>query len=94
MKKVLGIIIAIVVIVIVILFVVSSTSKKLVCKSNEGNITLMYDDNTIKGYTASGITYNLDEQKKVAEQLGMDEYLNQFSDWFSTNTTGTCTRKE
>ena len=96
MKKVLmiigGIVVGVVVLGVIIFVVVSSTSKKLVCKSNEGNITIMYNDKTITGYTAVGLSYDLDNQKKYAEQIGIDAYLNEFSTWFSTNTTGTCSK--
>lgn len=96
MKKVLmiigGIVVFIVILFIVIFGITSMTSKKLVCKSKEGNITLMYNDKTITGYTASGMSYDLNSQKKYAEQIGVDSYLKEFSKWFSTNTTGKCTK--
>ena len=94
MKKVLmvigRIVVAIVVIVIIIFVFVSSTSEKLVCKSEEGSITIMYNDKTITGYTANGISYDLDGQKEYAEQIGIDEYIEEFSTFFSNNTTGSC----
>ena len=96
MKKVLmiigGIVLAIAAIAAIIIGITYATSKKMVCKSNEGNITIMYNDKKITGYTAKGIKYDLDGQQKLSEQIGVDEYLNQFSNWFSTNTTGTCKR--
>lgn len=94
MKKVLtiigGIVVALVVIIVIIFIFVSMTSEKLVCKSKEGNITIMYNDKTITGYTAKGISYDLDGQKKYAEQIGIEEYIKEFSKYFSTNTTGSC----
>jgi len=94
MKKVLmiigGIVLGFAVLFIVIFAITSATSNKLVCKSDEGNITIMYNDKTITGYTANGISYDMDGQKKVAEQIGIDSYITQFKQWFSTNTTGSC----
>ena len=94
MKKILmiigGIFLFLVVAFIVLYLIISATSKKLVCKSDEGNITIMYNDKTINGYTASGISYDLDGQKKYAEQIGIDEYIEEFSRYFSNNTTGSC----
>ncbi|MBE5820849.1 MAG: hypothetical protein E7166_06375 [Firmicutes bacterium] len=94
MKKVLmiigGIVLGIAVLFVVIFAITSATSNKLVCKSDEGNITIMYNDKTITGYTANGISYDMDGQKKVAEQIGIDSYITQFRQWFSTNTTGSC----
>ena len=94
LKKVLmiigGIVVGIIVIALVLILVTSLTSKKLVCKSSEGNITIMYSDDKINGYTAKGINYDLDGQQKIAEEIGVEEYLEQFKVWFSTNTSGTC----
>lgn len=96
MKKVLmvigGIVVAIIVLAIIIIAITSLSSKKLVCKSNEGNITLMYNDKTITGYAANGIKYDLDGQKAYAERIGVDAYLEEFSTWFKNNTTGSCTK--
>lgn len=85
-----GIVVTAVIIIVVVFLAVSATSKKLKCKSPEGNIIIMYNDKTITGYTASKMTYDLDGQKKIAEQIGVDSYLEQFKIWFSTNTSGTC----
>ncbi len=97
MKKILmiigGIFLFLVVAFIVLYLIISATSKKLVCKSDEGNITIMYNDKTINGYTASGISYDLDGQKKYAEEIGIDAYIDEFSTWFSNNTTGSCSEK-
>jgi hypothetical protein len=89
-----GFIVVIIILLVAIISIVSSNSNKLVCKSNEGNITIMYDDSTINGYVATGITYDFDQQKEVANQLGIDSYISQFTTWFETNTTGTCTIEE
>ena len=35
---------------------------------------------------------SLDQQKKYAEQVGIDAYLDEFSNWFSSNTTGSCSK--
>ena len=96
MKKILmiigGIFLGVIVLVIVIFLFVSVTSKKLVCKSDQGDITIMYNSKTITGYTTKGMSYDLDNQKKYAERIGIDAYLDEFSNWFRTNTTGTCTK--
>lgn len=96
MKKTLmiigGIVVGAIILFVVIFFIISGTSKKLVCKSDEGNITIMYNDKTLKGYTAKNMSYKFDEQKEYAEQIGVDAYLEEFSLWFSNNTTGSCTK--
>lgn len=97
MKKALmiigGIVVSIIVLVVVIFVVISSTSKKLVCKSAEGNITLMYNNSTITGYTAKNISYDMSAQKEIAKQVGIDSYMKEFTEWFQNNTTGTCEYK-
>ena len=54
MKKILmiigGIMVALVLVGVIVFVVVSMTSKKLECKSDIGNITLMYTDKTVTGY--------------------------------------------
>ncbi len=89
-----GVVVGIVVLIIAIFSLVSAKSNKLICKSNEGNITIMYNDSTINGYTASNISYDLDGQKAIAKQIGIESYISQFQAWFEANTTGTCTVKE
>lgn len=78
------------VLAVVIISIVSANSNKLVCKSNEGNITIMYNDNEITGYAGNGMSYDLDQQKIYAKQIGIQSYLNEFSNWFQNNTTGSC----
>ena len=82
----------IIVLGVAIFFIISASSKKLVCKSNEGSITIMYNDKTLTGYATKGYSYNFDEQKKYADQIGLEAYLTEFEGWFSNNTTGSCTR--
>ena len=50
----------------------------------------MYTKKQITGYTAKGITYDLDGQKEYAKKVGVDAYIEEFSEWFKNNTTGTC----
>ncbi len=96
MKKTLSIVgcltIGIIILVIAIFIVTTAKTKKMVCKSNEGNITIRYDDKKLVGYSTKGFSYNYKEQKKYADQIGVDAYLTEFSTWFSNNTTGTCTK--
>ena len=76
MKKVLmvigGIVVALVVLIGAAFLYVSLTSEKLVCESDHGKITIMCNDKTIKGYTASSYSYDLDRQREYAEQIGID----------------------
>ena len=69
---------------------VSLTSKKLVCKAEEGNITIMYNKETITGYKAFGLGYNMEEQKVYANQVGIEKYIEEFSEYFKSNFNGSC----
>ena len=86
-----GFVVGVVVLFIVIFAGVSVTSDKLICKSDQGNITIMYNKNGLTGYKAVGMTYEYDQQKELAKQIGVDEYISEFNEWFITNTTGSCT---
>lgn len=89
-----GFIIGIIVLAFVIITIVSANSNKLVCKSDDASITIMYNDDEITGYTAKGMTYDLDAQKTYAKQVGVQAYLEEFSTWFKTTTAGSCSVKE
>lgn len=86
-----GILGGFVIIFLVIFFFVSANSDKLICKSDEGNITIMYNKNGLTGYTTAGMSYDFDKQKEYAKKIGVDAYTKEFSQWFSTHTSGTCT---
>ncbi len=54
----------------------------------------MYNDDGLTGYTTLGsITYDYDQQSEYAQTVGVDNYIAEFTTWFSTNTTGSCTQK-
>ena len=75
------------------IFIVKKSKKRLVCLSDIGNIAIMYNKETITGYETYKMNYNFDEQKKIADEVGIEEYLTEFEKWFTTNSNGTCTRK-
>lgn len=96
MKKTLmiigGVVLGIVVLGCAIFALVSMTSHKMKCKSSVGNITIMYNDDKITGYTVTGMTYDMDAQSQYAEKIGIEKYLDEFSSWFIEHTDGTCNR--
>lgn len=76
---------------IFVYFVMSA--KKFECTSEKGSITIMYTEKKLVGYKTKNYKYDLDGQQKIANEVGVEEYLNQFGTWWKTNTGGTCTRK-
>ena len=87
-----GVFIGIIILIVVSLFtVVSNSSNTLVCTSDKGDITLIYNENEIIGYSASGITYDLDDEKEVSKKIGISAYLEEFNNQFELNTGGKCT---
>lgn len=86
-----GLVVGIIVLIIAIFLIISANSEKLVCKSDEGNITIMYNEKGITGYTSSGFSYDLDGQKEYAKLVGIDAYITEFDAWFKSNTSGYCT---
>jgi len=88
---IIGILAFVAVAVFLVFYFLDKNSSKLVCESNIGNITIYYNENEITGYKTSGsITYDLSGQQEVARQIGVDLYMQQFDNWFRTNTTGSC----
>ena len=85
-----GIVVGSLVLFIGLFSIASIGSEKLVCKSDEGNITIMYNKNTLTAYTSYGLSYDLDGQKKYAEEIGTEAYIQEFTTWFENNTSGTC----
>ena len=67
------------------------SSDKIVCTSDKGNITIMYNEEGITGYKANGMSYDLDAQKEHAKEIGMDAYITEFDNWFKSNASGYCT---
>ena len=78
------------VLAIVIHLVMSSNAKQLVCTSDEGDITIIYNKKGITGYNVDNMEFDLEEQREYALEIGIDAYLDEFSEWFSSNTSGTC----
>ena len=88
---ILGVIIGLVVLAVSLVFILTSNSDKMVCKSSKGNITILYNEKGITGYTAYNVTYNLEEQQKYAKEIGINKYLKEFNEFFTNNTDGSCT---
>ena len=88
-----GVVVGIILVIVIVFVVTSINSKKFECISSQGNITIMYSDDAINGYVASGISYDLDGQKSIAELIGIPAYLEEFNNWFTANTDGVCVEK-
>ena len=96
-KKIMIIMIIIILLAIIILGIISYYQNKMpidkmVCKSSTGNITLTFTVEELLEYESNKIDYNFKEQKKYAEEIGIDAYLDEYSNWFSNNTDGQCIR--
>ena len=82
----------VVLLAIVMLIIVAKSSKDFVCTSDQGSITLYYNKNAVIGYSAQGFTYDLDGQQELSKQKGIDQYLDEFNQWFVSTTNGKCTK--
>ncbi len=90
--SIIGGVVVVFIILFIIIFAINYVGlKKLVCKSNQGNITIMYKKSGIKSYTSNEIIYDLDAQNEYAKLIGMDAYIIEFNNWFTANTSGSCT---
>ena len=90
---IIGISIFVLISFISIIIIFKTFSNKLVCKSKHGNITLIYNKKNITSYSAKNMTYKLDEQNEIANQIGIEEYMKQFNEWFKNTTSGSCLYK-
>lgn len=88
-----GIVLELIFVGVIIFVIISATSDKLICKSTEGNITIMCNETALTGYNAIDITYDFDRQQKVAGEIGTKAYIEEFEVWFSENTDGTFEKK-
>ena len=86
----LGVVGAIVIAVVLLFVLVFANTKKYICKSSQGNITLRYNNKEVVGYSSKGISYDLDGQQAYSKLIGIDAYLKEFKTWFESNTDGTC----
>lgn len=96
-KRTMIIIMIIMILFIIVLGIMSYNQNKLpvdkmVCKSSTGSITLTFTVEELLEYDSNKIDYDFKEQKKYAEEIGIDAYLDEYSNWFSNNTDGECIR--
>lgn len=76
-----------------LIFAISlSSTQKLVCESSGASITILYNGNDISGYSAYGMSYDLEGQRDYASQVGLEAYLFEFQEWFKSSTDGVCER--
>jgi len=68
----------------------SSGPDKLVCQSDKGNLTIMYNENELVGCEADGIDYDLEENKLEASKLGTEKYIIAMYSWFVNSKQGVC----
>ena len=88
---VIGLIIAGVVAFFVVVFKnITNDTNKLICTAKEGGITIMYNDDTLVGYKTKNMEFDFDEQQEYAEEIGIDNYIEEFKEWFKSHSTGSC----
>ena len=85
----------IIIIVVAILFtVVFNNNDKLSCEANyrgsNVSITLYFNDKQLVGYNAINMEYNYEEQQKYAQEIGIQNYLQEFNQNFEDDYEGSC----
>ena len=68
----------------------NTASRKMICESAQGDIIIYYNKKSVVGYKSSTITYDIYEQRQYADEIGITQYLEEFSTWFKENTQGVC----
>ncbi len=95
MKKALmiigGIVVGLIILGGIVFFTIYVKSDKIICSSSVGNITILYNEEELTGYTTSGdLSFDFDTQNAYAETIGTKDYIQEFKVWFDENTDGTC----
>ena len=88
---IIGIISILFVISIVLYFVLKEKKNVMTCTSNTGTIVIKYTNKKIVDYTiVDGISFDVKENNKIIKSKGIDYFISQYNNWFSTNKFGTC----
>ncbi len=80
-------------IIIIISFIINYFIKYdvLICRSKEGNIILVYDNNELVNFgTTRNMSFNFINQNSYVEKIGIESYINSFKNSFENNTNGKC----
>ncbi len=86
-----GIILCLALIIGGIFLVVSLKTDRIVCKSSLGNIIILYNNDKLITFRSTGsISYDFDNQQPYAKKIGVENYINEFDEWFVENTDGSC----
>lgn len=89
-----GAIAALVLFIVTLIVIGLINRREIACTSSRGNITLSYDKKKIVGYTATGVEFDFKAQQKYSQETGIENYINEFEEWFKSNTDdGVCERK-
>lgn len=78
-----------------IFIILNDKSNKLICKSERGNITIIYDDEIITNYKSvvvnnSQFVMNYDYSVKLIRKYGLAEFLDALKKLFEEDSNGSC----
>ncbi len=78
-----------------IICISNEKSNKLICKSERGNITIIYDDEIITNYKSvvvnnSQFVMNYDYSVKLIRKYGLAEFLDALKTLFEEDSNGSC----
>ena len=81
-----GAIVALVLFIVTLIVISIMNRHEMACTSSRGNITISYDQKKVIGYVSTNVEYDYDKQREYAERIGIDQYLDEYEDWFKSNT--------
>ena len=67
-----------------------SGKRKMMCNSDKGSFSITYDNTRIIDYTVDNVVLNFQEQDALLRKLGIDDYINQLSNWYYQMTGVRC----
>jgi len=80
-----------VIIVASMLLLSGCSNKRLACQSSDLHVTVKYNNKTVLDYvTDAEYHFDLEALQHIAEEVGIEQLIQDYQNWFETTTDGTC----
>ncbi len=86
-----GVLVAIIAMIFIAFAIIRTSSNRIECKSEEKSLTVYFNNETIIGYSAKNVNFNIDTAKNTVNLSGIDDYVSTLQTWYETYVGGKCT---
>ncbi len=86
-----GVFVAIIAMIFIAFAVIKSSSNRIECTSKGKSLTVYFNNETITGYSAKNVNFNIDTAKNTVSSSGIDNYVKTLQTWYETYVGGKCT---